>query len=97
VEVAQQAGARAAFRVDRAAEIRAEWLAAAVTVGVTSGASVPEILVQDVITHLGVHGFDNVAEVRTVTEELMFSLPHELRSSIKAAGRDVERPRRDMH
>jgi 4-hydroxy-3-methylbut-2-enyl diphosphate reductase len=97
VEVARQAGARAAHRVDRASEIRDEWLAGATTVGVTSGASVPEILVRDVLTHLREHGFGEVEEVRTATEELMFSLPHELRSSLKAAGRDVERPRRDMY
>jgi 4-hydroxy-3-methylbut-2-enyl diphosphate reductase len=97
VEVARQAGARAAYRVDAAAEIRAEWLDGATTVGVTSGASVPEILVQDVLAHLYEHGFEAIEEVRTATEELMFSLPHELRSGLKAAGRDVERPRRDMH
>ena len=94
VEVALQAGARAAHRVDFAAEIRDEWLDGARTVGVTSGASVPEILVQDVIAHLAAHGFDQVDEVRTATEELMFSLPRELRSSLKAAGRDMKPARR---
>ncbi|QAY70302.1 4-hydroxy-3-methylbut-2-enyl diphosphate reductase [Xylanimonas protaetiae] len=95
VEVAVQAGAGASYRVDRAAEIQDAWLEGATTVGVTSGASVPEILVQDVIAHLGAHGFEHVEEVRTATEELMFSLPKELRSSLKAAGRDVKPPRRE--
>ena len=95
VEVAVQSGAGAAYRVDRAAEIQDAWLEGATTVGVTSGASVPEILVQDVIAHLGRAGFDHVEEVRTATEELMFSLPKELRSSLKAAGRDVKLPRRE--
>ncbi|ACZ29972.1 hydroxymethylbutenyl pyrophosphate reductase [Xylanimonas cellulosilytica DSM 15894] len=95
VEVALQAGARASYRVDRAAEIEDAWLENAATVGVTSGASVPEILVRDVIAHLGTHGFGEVEEVRTATEELMFSLPKELRSSLKAAGRDVKHPRRE--
>jgi len=94
VEVALQAGARASYRVDFAGEIQDEWLAGATTVGVTSGASVPEILVQDVIRHLGEHGFGHVEEVRTATEELMFSLPKELRSSLKAAGRDMKLPKR---
>jgi len=94
VEVALQAGAGAAYRVDRAAEIEDAWLDGAATVGVTSGASVPEILVQDVIAHLAAHGFGQVEEVRTATEELMFSLPRELRTSLKAAGRDVQHPRR---
>ncbi|QAY62006.1 4-hydroxy-3-methylbut-2-enyl diphosphate reductase [Xylanimonas allomyrinae] len=95
VEVALQAGAGAAYRVDRAAEIEDAWLDRATTVGVTSGASVPEILVQDVIARLGTHGFGQVEEVRTATEELMFSLPRELRAGLKAAGRDDKRPRRE--
>jgi len=94
VEVALQAGARASYRVDYAGEVQDEWLQGARTVGVTSGASVPEILVQDVIRHLATHGFGEVEEVRTATEELMFSLPRELRSSLKAAGRDMKPPRR---
>ena len=96
VEVALQSGARTAYRVDRAAEIREEWLDGAATVGVTSGASVPEILVQDVVRHLAERGFGDVEEVRTATEDLMFSLPRELRAGLKAAGQDDKRPRREQ-
>lgn len=96
VEVALQSGARTSYRVDRAAEIREEWLDGAATVGVTSGASVPEILVQDVIKHLAERGFGEVEEVRTATEDLMFSLPRELRAGLKAAGQADKRPRREQ-
>ncbi len=96
VEVALQSGARTSYRVDRAAEIREEWLDGAATVGVTSGASVPEILVRDVIEHLAARGFGDVEEVRTATEDLMFSLPRELRAGLKAAGQDEKRPRREQ-
>ncbi|MCA5892423.1 4-hydroxy-3-methylbut-2-enyl diphosphate reductase [Isoptericola sp. NEAU-Y5] len=95
VEVALQAGARTSYRVDRATEIEDAWLEGARTVGVTSGASVPEILVEDVIRHLDRHGFGTVEEVRTATEDLMFSLPRELRAGLKASGQDAKRPRRE--
>jgi 4-hydroxy-3-methylbut-2-en-1-yl diphosphate reductase len=94
VEVALDAGARASYRVDVAAEIDPAWLAGARTVGVTSGASVPEILVRDVLDLLAAHGFADVEEVRTATEDLMFSLPRELRADLRAAGGDDPRPRR---
>ncbi len=93
VEVALQAGARSSYRVDRAAEIDEAWLDGVATVGVTSGASVPEILVEDVIRYLAERGFGDVEEVRTATEDLMFSLPRELRADLKAAGEDDARPR----
>ncbi len=96
VEVALHGGARAAYRVDRAAEIDPAWLTGATTVGVTSGASVPEILVRDVLGALAVHGFADVAQVRTATEELMFSLPQELRADLKAAGDDPRGQRRSV-
>ena len=70
--------------VDRAAELRDEWFDGVTTVGVTSGASVPEILVRDVLDSLSARGFDTVEEVRTATEDLMFSLPREIRADLKA-------------
>ena len=94
VEVALDAGARAAYRVDIAAEVDPAWLDGARTVGLTSGASVPEILVRDVLELLAGLGFDDVQEVRTATEDLMFSLPKELRTDLKAAGTRVARLRR---
>jgi 4-hydroxy-3-methylbut-2-enyl diphosphate reductase len=92
VEVALDAGARASYRVDTAAQVDPAWLADARTVGVTSGASVPEILVRDVLDLLAAHGFSDVEEVRTATEDLMFSLPRELRADLRAAGGGGGRP-----
>ncbi|WP_062301918.1 4-hydroxy-3-methylbut-2-enyl diphosphate reductase [Demequina subtropica] len=84
VEVALQSGARTSYRVDRATEIRDEWFDGVTTVGVTSGASVPEILVRDVLADLAGRGYETVEEVRTATEDLMFSLPREIRADLKA-------------
>ena len=94
VEVALDAGARSSYRVDTADEIDPRWLDGVETVGVTSGASVPEILVRDVLDRLADLGFGEVAEVRTATEDLMFSLPRELRADLKAAGQQPAAPRR---
>jgi len=80
VEVAAQAGAGAAHRIDDAAEIDAAWLVGARTVGVTSGASVPEDLVAAVVDRLAELGFDEVEEMRTTTETTRFALPKELRT-----------------
>jgi len=85
VEVALDAGAKASYRVDSFRELRSEWVDGALTVGVTSGASVPELLVHEVITWLSGHGFNDCEEVRTAEETLMFALPPELRRDIKAA------------
>ncbi|HCM49497.1 MAG TPA: 4-hydroxy-3-methylbut-2-enyl diphosphate reductase, partial [Microbacterium sp.] len=81
VEVALEYGAKAAYRVDYADEIRQEWLDGVASVGVTSGASVPEVLVQQVLEDLAAAGYRDVEEVRTAEEDLMFSLPKELRQS----------------
>ncbi len=86
VEVARESGAGAAYRIDAASQIDPAWLDGAATVGVTSGASVPEILVRDVLERLADLGFDSVEELRTATEDLMFSLPRELRADLRAAG-----------
>jgi 4-hydroxy-3-methylbut-2-en-1-yl diphosphate reductase len=87
VEVAVDAGATAAYLVDYAAQIDDAWLAGATTVGVTSGASVPDDLVMDVLAHLAERGFGEVTEYTTAEERLTFSLPQELRRDMKAAGR----------
>lgn len=81
VEVALEYGARAAYRVDYADEIRQEWLDGASSIGVTSGASVPEVLVTEVLRDLADAGYRDVVEVRTAEEDLMFSLPKELRTT----------------
>lgn len=86
VEVALDYGARAAYRVDYADEIQQEWIEGAGTIGITSGASVPEELVQDVLAALAGAGYVDVDEVQTAEEDLMFSLPKELRADMKAAG-----------
>ena len=86
VEVALDAGAKAAYRVDNSSEIDPAWLVDARTVGVTSGASVPETLVNGVIELLAGHGFDSVEVVSAAEESLTFSLPAELRRDLKAAG-----------
>jgi 4-hydroxy-3-methylbut-2-enyl diphosphate reductase len=85
VEVALEHGAKAAHRVDYADEVRQEWLDGVETVGVTSGASVPEVLVRRVLTDLADAGYRDVEEVRTAEEDLIFSLPKELRQD--ATGR----------
>lgn len=85
VEVALDAGAAASYRVDSFRELHDSWIDGAMTVGVTSGASVPELLVAEVLEWLSERGFDSVEEVRTAEETLMFALPPELRRDMKAA------------
>jgi 4-hydroxy-3-methylbut-2-enyl diphosphate reductase len=85
VEVAVQAGAAQGHLIDFAHEIEDEWLEGATTVGLSSGASVPEELVEQVLAHLAERGFGDVEEVVTVDERLVFSLPQELKRDMKAA------------
>ena len=87
VEVALEYGAKKAYLIDYASEAKDEWLIGVKTVGVTSGASVPEILVRTVLDWLSVHGYGNVEEIRATEETLLFSLPPELRKDLKAAGK----------
>ena len=85
--VALGAGATAAHLVDDATGIDEEWLTGVETVGLTSGASVPEDLVQGVLTWLAQRGWSDVEEVTAAQESLLFALPPELRRDLKAAGR----------
>ena len=86
VEVALQAGARASYLVDYAREVDETWLDDVTTVGVTSGASVPDILVMDLLSWLADRGFAEVQEVTTANEKVSFALPRELRKALKGDG-----------
>jgi 4-hydroxy-3-methylbut-2-en-1-yl diphosphate reductase len=86
VEVALEAGAKASYRIDDVSELDEAWLEGVERVGVTSGASVPDDLVQDVLAYLAEHGHPDADAVRTAEESLTFSLPPELRRDMKAAG-----------
>ena len=86
VEVAKEYGTPNAYLIDFASEAQEEWLAGVTTVGVTSGASVPEILVRDLLEWLAERGFSDVETVTATEETLLFSLPAELRKGLKAAG-----------
>ncbi|WP_225847710.1 4-hydroxy-3-methylbut-2-enyl diphosphate reductase [Streptomyces sp. HPF1205] len=84
VEVALQAGAGASYLVDFAEECQDAWLEGVTTVGVTSGASVPEVLVEGVLEWLAARGFADVEVVRSAQESIQFSLPKELRRDLRA-------------
>jgi 4-hydroxy-3-methylbut-2-enyl diphosphate reductase len=79
VEVAKDCGAAAAYLVDEASEIDQRWLDGVSTIGVTSGASVPEELVSGVLGWLAEHGFADVEEVEAIEERMSFALPREIR------------------
>ena len=87
VEVSLEYGAKAAYLVDYAAEVKEEWLEGVETVGVSSGASVPEILVRDLLDWLAARGFGEVETVTASEEHLLFAMPPELRKDLKAAGK----------
>lgn len=89
VEVAKEYGTPAAYLIDFAAEVKDEWLEGVETVGVTSGASVPEILVTDLLDWLAERGYGEVETVNAIEESLLFALPPELRRDLKAAGQDA--------
>jgi 4-hydroxy-3-methylbut-2-enyl diphosphate reductase len=85
VEVAKEYGTLQAYLIDYAAEAKDEWLTGVETIGVTSGASVPEILVDDLLKWLAERGFADVETVTAAQESLLFALPPELRKDLKAA------------
>jgi 4-hydroxy-3-methylbut-2-enyl diphosphate reductase len=87
VEVAKAAGADQAYLVENAEHIRREWLDGVTTVGLSSGASVPEILVRQSLEWLAAHGFGDAQEVAHTEERLTFALPQELRRDLKLSAR----------
>ncbi|MFD9225449.1 4-hydroxy-3-methylbut-2-enyl diphosphate reductase [Streptomyces sp. NPDC060064] len=89
VEVALGAGARDAHLVDYASEIEEAWLDGVSTVGVTSGASVPEVLVEGVLEWLSQRGFEDVEIVKAAEESITFSLPKELRRDLRAEAAEL--------
>ncbi len=97
VEVALDAGARAAYLVDAAEHVDERWLEGVGTVGVTSGASVPEELVVGVLRWLAERGYDDVQQIESAQEHLQFALPPELRRDLRAAGLPTSLPRRRRH
>jgi 4-hydroxy-3-methylbut-2-enyl diphosphate reductase len=84
-EVALEAGAEAAYRIDDASEIDDAWLEGVDKVSVTSGASVPEALVEGVLAHLKERGYPDAEAVHSAEESLIFALPPELRRDLRAA------------
>ncbi|MBA3742636.1 4-hydroxy-3-methylbut-2-enyl diphosphate reductase [Sporichthya sp.] len=90
VEVACEYGAKTGYLIDHAGEVDEAWLDGVSTIGVSSGASVPEVLVRGLLEFLAERGFGDVEEVRSAEEKLLFSLPKELRQP-----KDQRQPRTD--
>ena len=87
VEVAKEYGAKNAYLIDYASEVRDEWFEGVETIGVTSGASVPELLVRDLLEELSRRGYGEVETVTATEESLIFAIPPELRKDLRAAGK----------
>jgi 4-hydroxy-3-methylbut-2-enyl diphosphate reductase len=87
VEVSKEYGARSAYLIDYASEVKEEWFKDVETVGVSSGASVPENLVNDLLESLATRGYSDVQTITAIEESLTFALPQELRRNLKEAGK----------
>ena len=87
VEVSLEYGAKAAYLIDYADEVKDEWFEGVETIGVSSGASVPEILVKDLLAELARRGYGDVTTVTAMEESLLFALPPELRKDMKASAK----------
>jgi 4-hydroxy-3-methylbut-2-enyl diphosphate reductase len=88
VEVSKEYGAKAAYLIDYAAELQESWFDGVETIGVSSGASVPEILVEDLLKELARRGYSDIQTVTAMEEHLLFAMPPELRRDIKAASKN---------
>jgi len=88
VEVALAAGAKSAYLVENSGVIDESWLDGVTTIGLSSGASVPEILVRETLEWLDEHGFGDVDEVNHIEERLTFALPQELRREMRSRAAD---------
>ncbi|MDQ3526675.1 MAG: 4-hydroxy-3-methylbut-2-enyl diphosphate reductase, partial [Actinomycetota bacterium] len=96
VEVALEHGSLDGHLVDFADELQKSWLEGVTTVGVTSGASVPELLVRDVLDWLAARGYKDVQAVTAAEESVLFALPNEIRRDLKARdGKDAAKVRHD--
>jgi 4-hydroxy-3-methylbut-2-enyl diphosphate reductase len=84
IVVGSRNSSKASYLVDFASEIEEKWLQGVSTVGVTSGASVPEVLVDEVLAWLAERGYEDVETVKTAEESITFSLPKELRRDLRA-------------
>jgi len=87
VEVALEYGAKAGYLIDYANQLEDNWFEGVETIGVSSGASVPEILVTDLLTELAARGYSDVETVTAMEEHLLFAIPPELRKDLRAAGK----------
>jgi len=86
VEVAKEYGAKSAYLIDFASEVQEEWFNGVETIGVSSGASVPEELVSELLDSLAARGFEDIEVVTAMEERLQFAIPQELRRDLKNAG-----------
>ena len=87
VEVALEYGAKAGYLIDYATQVEDKWFEGVETIGVSSGASVPEILVTDLLSELAARGYSDVETVTAMEEHLLFAIPPELRKDLRAAGK----------
>ena len=87
MEVALEYGAKSGYLIDYASEVKDEWFEGVETIGVSSGASVPELLVKDLLEELARRGYSDVETVMAMEEHLLFAIPPELRKDLRAAGK----------
>jgi 4-hydroxy-3-methylbut-2-en-1-yl diphosphate reductase len=88
VEVAREHGA-ASYLIDNHHQVEESWLEGVETVGITSGASAPEELVERLVDFFGERGAESVSELKTVEEDVRFMLPGEIRTEFKSRGREL--------